>query len=126
MFVELYIDTVTADETLLLAATVLLLLDEDDKPKLEKRKRLHWVLPWIAREERRMYHQLFQELSLEDTPSFREFMRMDRDHFQSLAVTLYRRLMKNDTVIRDSIKPEEICITIFGHWGIISFLAISI
>ena len=87
-----------ADETLLLAATVLLLLDENDKPKLGKRKRLHWVLPWIARkEERRMYHQLFQELSLEDTPSFREFMRMDRDHFQSLAVTLYRRLMKNET-----------------------------
>ena len=52
-----------------------------------------------------MYHQLFKELSLEDTPSFREFVGMDRVHFQSLVETLYRRLMKNDTVRYDSIIP---------------------
>ena len=44
---------------------------------------------------------------LDDAKSFKEFIRMDRLHFQFLVERLYPRLIKRDTVMRKSIKPDE-------------------
>ena len=41
--------------------------------------------------------------------NFSEFIRLDRLHFQFLVERLYPRLIKRDTVMRKSIKPDEQC-----------------
>ena len=51
----------------------------------------------------------FRELLLDDAKSFKGFIRMDRFHFQFLVERLYPRLIKRDTVMRKSIKPDEQC-----------------
>ena len=53
------------------------------------------------------YHNLFKEILLEDTESFREFDRMDRNHFQFLVKRLWNHLYKKDTKMRRSITPYE-------------------
>ena len=57
--------------------------------------------------KQRADHNLFQELLFDDAKSFKEFIRMDRLHFQFLVERLYPRLIKRVTVMRKSIKPDE-------------------
>ena len=63
---------------------LLLLFDEevdDGKTNAEPRNKT-WIWPWLPRRmERGLYHQLFQELAVENTCSFQEFMRMDKECF---------------------------------------------
>ena len=60
-------------QTIALAA---LLLDEEERNEdtvLRTQKRSCWVRSWLQRrEEKGCYHNLFKELLLEDTESFRE------------------------------------------------------
>ena len=51
--------------------------------------------------EQGAYHNLFQELLLGDAKSFKEFIRMDRLHFQFLVERLYPRLIKRDKVYHE-------------------------
>ena len=44
-----------------------------------------------------------------DSTSFRDYVRMDRLHFDYLVEKLYPYLVKEDTVMRESIKPAEQC-----------------
>ena len=72
-----------------------LLLDEDDCKDFRPSKRSVWVKSWLEkRAEQGAYHNLFQELLLDDAKSFKEFIRMDRLHFQFLVERLYPRLIK--------------------------------
>ena len=78
--------------------------------KVTKVKKSVGVRPWLERrKEKGCYHNLFQELSVEDTASFQEFIRKDKMHFNYLVKKLYPRLQKTDTVMRESIKPPEQC-----------------
>ena len=87
-----------------------LLLDEDDCKDFCPSKRSVLVKSWLEkRAEQGTYHNLFQELLLDDGKSFKEFIRMNRLHFQFLVERLYSRLIKQDTVMRKSIKPDEQC-----------------
>ena len=91
-------------------ACISLLLDEDDCKDFRPSKRSAWVKSWLEkRAEQGAYHNLFQELLLDIAKSFKEFIRMDRLHFQFLVERLYPRLIKRDTVMRKSIKPDEQC-----------------
>ena len=88
-------------------ASISLVLDEDDCKDFRpgRRERSVWVKSWL--EKRKVHINLFQELLLNDVKSFKEFIRMDRLHFQFLVERLYPRLIKRDTVMRKSIKPNE-------------------
>ena len=91
-------------------ACISLHLDEDYCKDFCPSKRSVWVKSWLEkRAEQGAYHNLFQELLLGDAKSFKEFIRMDRLHFQFLVEGLYPRLIKQDTVMRKSIKPDEQC-----------------
>ena len=44
-----------------------------------------WALPWILeREEKGAYHNLLQELRLQDKDNYRNFLRMDVNAFEEL------------------------------------------
>ena len=93
-----------------------LLLEEDDHES-DKSKKKCWVRPWLERrKEEGCYHNLFQELLVEDTASFQEFIQMDKMHFNYLVEKLYPHLQKTDTVMRESIKPPEQC-CLFLRYG---------
>ena len=61
------------------------------------------------RKERGYYNQLIPELQATDTKAYEEFMRMDHFHFQVLVNELSQSLYKQDTIMRESIKPAEMC-----------------
>ena len=100
---------VTLDDDIVLSA-IFILLDEKKQGKEEEKKRTTWVRPWLARrKERGFYHQLVTEISVEDVPAFREILRVTKTQFHGLVDTLSPRLAKRDTVMRESIKPGEMC-----------------
>ena len=92
-------------------ALVALLLNEEEKNEdtvLRTQKQSCWVRSWLQRkEEKGCYHNLFKELLLEDIESFKEFVWMDRNHFQFLVKKLWNRLYKKETKIRKSLTPDE-------------------
>lgn len=95
---------------MILSAIFILLFDDEKKTKKEKKKRSTWIRPWLARrEERGFYHQLLREISVEDSAAFHELLRVTKTQFHVLVDTLSPRLAKRDTVMRESIKPGEMC-----------------
>ena len=91
--------------------TALLLLDEEEEIARNNRApRSNWVKPWLERhDELGVYNNLFQELY--ETNSLKEYIRMDRMYFDYLVERLYPYLLKEDTVMRESIKPaEQVCV----------------
>ena len=90
----------------------MLLLSDEDETKSRK-NRSCWVRSWISmRKERGYFYQLIPELQVTDTKltkAYQEFMRMDHLHFQQLVNELSKRLYKQDTIMRESIKPTEMC-----------------
>ena len=87
--------------------TALLLLDEEEEVARNNRApRSNWVKPWLERhDELGVYNNLFQELY--ETNSLKEYIRMDRMYFDYLVERLYPYLLKEDTVMRESIKAAE-------------------
>ena len=80
--------------------TISLLLDKDDCKDFRPCKRSVWVKSWLEKStEKSAYHNLFQEMLLDDAKPFKEFIRMDRFYFQFLVERLYPRLIKRDTVM---------------------------
>ena len=74
-------------------ACIALLLDDDSEQENvpPRKKKLIWVKPWLRkRVEQGIFNNLFQELLVGDSTSFRDYIRMDRLHF-------------------DYIKPAEQC-----------------
>ena len=93
-------------------AFIALLLDDDSEQENvpSRKKRLIWVKPWLRkRVEQGTFNNLFQELLVGDSTSFRDYIRMDRLHFYYLVERLYPYLVKEDKVMRESIKPAEQC-----------------
>ena len=59
-------------EDVVLSTICILLLDDKKQTWLARRK------------ERGFYHQLLTEITVEDTPTFRELLRMTKTQFQGL------------------------------------------
>ena len=58
------------------------------------------------------FHSLFQELR-RDGKSFKEFLRMDESQFEYLVEKISAKLTKEDTVMRQCIKPHEmVCVAL--------------
>ena len=67
------------DEYIVLSSICILLLDDQKRTKEEEKKRSTWVRPWLARrKELGFYHQLMTQISVGDTPAFRELLWMTR------------------------------------------------
>ena len=97
-----------------LKTLALLLLDEDENENASNQgEREFWVHPWLS--QRSMYgtfHSLFQELR-RDGKSFKEILRMDESQFEYLVDKISAKLTKEDTVMRQCIKPHEmVCVAL--------------
>lgn len=91
-------------------AAVALLLDDEEETEDNVRQRTVWVRPWMARRETDgAFYTIFRELKEEDAEGFRGYVRLDTNSFDKLVNLLTPTLLKNDTVMRKCIKPEEMC-----------------
>ena len=70
--------------------------------------------PWLQRRAKLgICSNLFQELL--EVKLLRDYIRMDKMHFNYLVERLYPCLIKQDTIMRESIKPTEQC-CLFLRW----------
>ena len=84
---------------------IALLLDEEDE---EQRNRI-WSRPWIIkRQQYGAFHTLFAELKL-DNLAFKDYLRLDKMQFELLLQKIHKHIIKQDTNMRECIKPEEMC-----------------
>ena len=76
--------------------TALLLPDEEEEiVRRNRAKRSIWVKPWLQRRaELGVYNNLFQELI--ERNSLKDYIRMERMHFDYLLERLYPYLPKDD------------------------------
>ena len=89
---------------------IALLLDDEDEEKENVQERSQWVRPWIARRKPDgAIYTIFQELKQEDAEWFRGYVRLNTTSFEKLVELLAPSLLKKDTVMRECIKPEEMC-----------------
>ena len=75
----------------------------------KKRKRM-WTKERFGEGQREMkgvYFNLLQELALHDQDEFRRYIRMDNETFLELVRLIKPIIKKQDTVMRQSISPEE-------------------
>lgn len=84
---------------------LMMMLEEEMPVTCERRM---WARQWLLRrEERGMYNTLFQELAVEDTPGFNEYMKMPYPKFVTLADLIGPYIKKQDTCMRISIPASE-------------------
>ena len=96
------------DDNVLILAAVGLELEELEQRERPQRRRRWWVRPWIARREQfGAYHALMREIEGEDPESYVNFVRMDAQHFQQLLAAVTLLILKEETLMRDSIPPAE-------------------
>jgi hypothetical protein len=87
-------DNNMASKKELVVIAAMLFLEEDDEE---------------VKEKKHIWSQLLPDLAAHDTPGFEKFMRMDFDHFKKIVDNLSEMLYKKDTIMRESIKPAEMC-----------------
>ena len=96
------------------AAFVLaLVLDEDDEFRNKRRKRKRATRQWIQRrQERGVYHQLVQELALEDPQGYRNFLRLTKEQFRYVVNRVGPSLEKKPqpfpiNLVRQNVNVDE-------------------
>ena len=109
-------------------AALALLLDDEDEEKENIQERSQWVQPWIARRKSDgAFYTIFQELKQENAEGFRGYVRLNTSSFEKSVELLAPSLLKKDTVMRECIKPEEMCcvalryfasVNPFAYWSI--------
>ncbi len=81
-----------------------------------RRRRTCWTVTWLTFEQRityGMYHQLMHELERNHVPGFVRLMRMEPAMFREMERRLYDALVRDDTIMRNSISPgERLAVTI--------------
>ena len=86
------------------------LLPDDEEENENNQERTQWIRPWLSkRQTEGAFHTLFQQLKKEDPEGFRNYVRLDILSFETLVEMLKPSLLKKDTVMRECIKPEEMC-----------------
>ena len=75
---------------------------------MKKKKRKIWVKEWLlARENKSVYNNLFQELRVDDAESYRRYLRMNTDTLQELLQSVTPKLEKRGTTMRKPLSVEE-------------------
>ena len=89
-----------------------LLLDDEDEEKENVQERSQWVRPWIAkRKSDGAFYTMFQE----DAEGFRGYIRLNTTSLEKLVELLAPWLLKKYTVMRECIKPEEMCCVVLRY-----------
>lgn len=100
-------DNIEAVIGCLLASSAAAMLVVNKRKNEEKQKR-EWVKKWkLRREERGCFSLLTKELLLEDSNSFRQYLRMNDECFQEIMSYVQRDLTKKDTIMRSAISAKE-------------------
>ena len=87
---------------------IFLLLEADFDGDKRRRNRTVWTREWIKRRtEHGAFQQLISELVLEDGPAFAEYFRMRKEQFYHLVDAVAFMIEKEDTHMRESVKPNE-------------------
>jgi len=80
------------------------------KKKSKKRRRI-WTKPWLQRRTRHnnnnVLSMLNEELLQEDPASYKNFLRMSNQQFETLLSYISDSIKKNDTFMRESICPRD-------------------
>ena len=83
----------------------MMLLGDDEYKHIERRC---WSRQWVSRrEERGAYYTIFEEVAIEDSGGFAEYVRMSHGKFNELLNIIGPSVQKKDTVMRNSIPPGE-------------------
>lgn len=75
--------------------------------KKKKKNRSKWVKKWVSQRNQSSHMFLLQELRENDPNDFRNYLRMDDNTFRHLLSMVEVNLKKKDTIMRESIPPEE-------------------
>lgn len=73
----------------------------------KKKQKRTWTRRWLLRRKRGCYSQLLRELADEDPPSYKNWLRMEQQTFNSLVCLLKPSLQRQDTVMREAIPVGE-------------------
>ena len=91
-----------------LCVSLLLHEDEEEIAKKKRAKRTVSLKPWPQKKvEQGIYSNLFQKLL--DSKLLRDYIRIDIMQFDYLAERLYPYFIKQDTIMRESVKQSEQC-----------------
>ena len=94
--------TMDSESALVLAATGIVLALAVKKGR-KRRKRRIWVKTWLSRrDEKGVYNNLLQEMRLEDSESYRRYLRMNTETFETLLNMVTPVLQKQRTHTRFS------------------------
>ncbi|CAL1274040.1 unnamed protein product, partial [Larinioides sclopetarius] len=76
--------------------------------KREKKKRKVWTRKWLLRRKALgCYENLMRELALEDSESYRRWLRMDVESFEYLLAKIEPLIKRMDTNMRQCISAGE-------------------
>ena len=76
------------------------------KKKNMKPKRRIWCRSWLQRRIRLgCYENLLSELSMEDRPGYRNFLRIDKQIFCAILEKIRPKIEKKDTWYRKALEP---------------------
>jgi len=75
--------------------------------KEKKKKRKCWVRNWVAKRNiLGASNVLLQELKYEDLMSFKNYLRMDDDHFSYLLSKVEKNIQKQNTFLREALPAK--------------------
>ena len=98
----------TAKRKHLLAAAIVLLLRRSRKRSAKWENRKIWSKTWMLRRETHgVFENLVRELSLEDEPLYRSYMRMSPQSFKAILQVVGPQIRKQNTRLRAAISPEQ-------------------
>ncbi|XP_064462305.1 uncharacterized protein LOC135372766 [Ornithodoros turicata] len=88
-------------------AAIFLIFALEDEVSAPQRRR-EWSRQWLLRRKRLgCYENLLRELSLEDTATYRRWLRMDINTFELLLAKVGPLIRRLDTPFREAIHPGE-------------------
>lgn len=91
-----------------LAAILASYVFDDDEEELTRKKRKVWRKNWVERREREGFcAKLYRELREEEPELLHNFLRMTADQFDHLLALDSPLIVKQDTVMRDSISASD-------------------
>lgn len=86
----------------------LLVLRRRRRRREKNTERSCWTKPWVSRrKDLGVYSTLLRELSGEDPETFRQYHRVTIDQFHEILNVVAPLIVKQDTIMRESIKPGE-------------------
>ena len=108
-----FISSLSDDEEILL----IILLLRRRRSRLKAANRLIWTKRWISRRQTKgVCLNTIRELDIEDPEKYRQYHWLDRVSFEDFLNEVSPFIQRQDTVMRDSLKPRERLHVRYGFW----------